>query len=35
MTTAEIKEWLKNHVATPRDAVLKAVDKVGKKKEEK
>lgn len=35
MTTAEIKEWLKNHVATPRDAVLKAVDEAGKKKEEK
>jgi hypothetical protein len=35
MTTAEINEWLKNHVATPRDAVLKVVDEAGKKKEEK
>lgn len=35
MTTAEISEWLKNHVATPRDAVLKAVDEASKKREEK
>jgi hypothetical protein len=31
----EIKEWLKNHVATPRDEVLKAVTEASKKKAEK
>ena len=39
MTNAEVKEWLKNHVCTSRDEVLKAtsreVDESGKKKRER